>query len=680
MKEVLIFAGTTEGRRLSEYLVEAGIAHTVCVATEYGEIVLKEHPLVTIHQGRMQEQEIRAFILEKDYAAVIDATHPYAEVITQNIKSAMNGLPVSYYRLQREMTEVSYEKLVCFDSHEACALALEKVKGNILLTTGSKELIPYTSREGLRERLYVRVLPSVESITLCEEKGICGKQILALQGPFSTELNEAIIHQYRIACLVTKESGMQGGYTWKLEAARNAGIPVFVIRNTATKEGLSFEEVCQKMDELYERKPVFEIILAGTGMGVDKNLTKEAYEAIMQADILLGAERMIRDYEPRIEKKPYYQAAKIIPYLKELQEKRIAANIKRVVILFSGDSGFYSGCESLYQSLEQEISKGTLSATLRILPGISSISYLAACTGVSYQDAAIRSTHGKACWQQELLETIKYHTMTFLLTSGVKDIRELGQLLIENGLKECTIIAGYQLSYPEQELYRLTTEECCRLQKEGLYTCLIQNPYAKPRLLTHGIADEEFLRDKVPMTKEEVRGVSICKLRLEEGAVLYDIGSGTGSIAVETARLSETVQVYAIERKEEAISLIERNCKKFGVQNVSIINTLAPEGLSKLPKPTHAFLGGSGGKLKEIMIELYQRNPELRVVINAISMETICEMKEVLAQFPVKDLDIVQLQTSKAKKIGEYHLMQAQNPVWICSFSFTDGIDGKGEI
>ena len=94
MKEVLIFAGTTEGRRLSEYLVEAGIAHTVCVATEYGEIVLKEHPLVTIHQGRMQEQEIRAFILEKDYAAVIDATHPYAEVITQNIKSAMNGLPV----------------------------------------------------------------------------------------------------------------------------------------------------------------------------------------------------------------------------------------------------------------------------------------------------------------------------------------------------------------------------------------------------------------------------------------------------------------------------------------------------------------------------------------------------------------------------------------------------------
>lgn len=680
MKEVLIFAGTTEGRRLSEYLVEAGIAHTVCVATEYGEIVLKEHPLVTIHQGRMQEQEIRAFILEKDYAAVIDATHPYAEVITQNIKSAMNGLPVSYYRLQREMTEVSYEKLVCFDSHEACALALEKVKGNILLTTGSKELIPYTSREGLRERLYVRVLPSVESITLCEEKGICGKQILALQGPFSTELNEAIIHQYRIACLVTKESGMQGGYTWKLEAARNAGIPVFVIRNTATKEGLSFEEVCQKMDELYERKPVFEIILAGTGMGVDKNLTKEAYEAIMQADILLGAERMIRDYEPHVEKKPYYQAAKIIPYLKELQENRITAREKRVVILFSGDSGFYSGCESLYQSLEQEISKETLSATLRILPGISSISYLASCTGVSYQDAAIRSTHGKACWQQELLETIKHHTKTFLLTSGVKDIRELGQLLMENGLKECTIIAGYQLSYPEQELYRLTIEECCRLQKEGLYTCLIQNPYAKLRLLTHGIADEEFLRDKVPMTKEEVREVSICKLRLEEGAVLYDIGSGTGSIAVEAARLSETIQVYAIERKEEAISLIERNCKKFGVRNVSIINTLAPEGLSKLPKPTHAFLGGSGGKLKEIMIELYQRNPELRVVINAISMETICEWKEILAQFPVKDLDIVQIQTSKAKKIGEYHLMQAQNPVWICSFSFTDGIDGKGEI
>ncbi len=678
MKEVLIFGGTTEGRRLSEYLAEAGIAHTICVATEYGEQVLKEHSLVKVHQGRMQEQEIRTFIKEKDYAAVVDATHPYAEVITQNIKAALEGLPIPYYRLQRKMAEnQTYEKLYYFDSHEECALALEAANGNILLTTGSKELIVYTSKEILRSRLYIRVLPSMESIRLCEEKGISGKQILALQGPFSAELNEAIFRQYNITCIVTKESGINGGFSEKIQAAKNLDIPVFVISNTTKKDGLSFVEICSVMNKLYTKinekknKEIFEIILAGTGMGAKGNLTKEAEQEIAQADIILGAERMISKYEPKLEKRPYYLASQIVPYLREQQDKMTETG-KKVVILFSGDSGFYSGCEKLYQSLKQEVEQGNLSASLHILPGISSISYLASSIGVSYHDAAIRSIHGKREWEQEILVTVKQNTKTFLLTSGVKDIQALGRLFLENGLEKCVIIAGYQLSYPEHELLELSVEACCKLNKEGLYICLIQNPTVQPKQLTHGKTDEDFIRDKIPMTKEEVREVSICKLRLQEDAVLYDIGSGTGSIAVEVAGLSESVRVFAIERKEEAFSLIESNCKRFGTRNVAVIQAFAPEGLEKLPTPTHAFIGGSGGNMKEIMMLLYQKNPKLRVVINAISMETICEMREIIEVYKdkIEDLDIVQLQVNKAKKIGDYHLMQAQNPVWICSFTF----------
>lgn len=688
MKEVLIFGGTTEGRRLSEYLAEAGIAHTICVATEYGEHVLKEHSLVTVHQGRMQQQEICAFIKEKDYAAVVDATHPYAEVITQNIKAALEGLPIPYYRLQREMAEEQqYEKLYYFASHEECALALEEVNGNILLTTGSKELISYASKETLKSRLYIRVLPSMESIRLCEEKGISGKQILALQGPFSAELNEAIMKQYSIACMVTKESGINGGFSEKIQAAKNLDIPVYVIRNTTKKDGLSFTEICMVMEKLYnrscrkEKANIFEIVLAGTGMGAKGNLTIETEQAIMQADIILGAERIIHDYEPKMEKQPYYLSSQIIPYLRERQKKKVKTG-KKVVILFSGDSGFYSGCEKLYQSLKQEIEQGELSASLRILPGISSISYLAARIGVNYQDAAIRSIHGKQDWEQEALVTVKQNAKTFLLTSGVKDIQALGRLFLENGLEQCVITAGYQLSYPEEELLELSVEACCKLTKEGLYICLIQNPAVEPKLLTHGKADEDFIRDKVPMTKEEVREVSICKLKLQEDSVLYDIGSGTGSIAVEVASLSESVRVFSIERKEEAASLIESNCNRFGTRNVTVIQAFAPEGFEKLPMPTHAFIGGSGGNMKEIMAVLYQKNPKLRVVMNAISIETICEMREVIEAYmdKIKDLDIVQLQTSKAKKIGDYHLMQAQNPVWICSFTFVENGENNKNI
>ena len=184
--------------------------------------------------------------------------------------------------------------------------------------------------------------------------------------------------------------------------------------------------------------------------------------------------------------------------------------------------------------------------------------------------------------------------------------------------------------------------------------------------------DETFIRDKVPMTKEEIREVSICKLRLNEWSIVYDIGSGTGSIAVEIAALSDTIQVYALEQKANAVSLIEKNKKKFCMQNIRIVEAMAPEALSELPAATHALIGGSSGKLKEILSSLKQINSKMRIVIHAISMETICEIKEILSRYKVKGEEVIQLQVSKAKKMGNYHLMQSENPVWICSFDFAE--------
>ena len=179
------------------------------------------------------------------------------------------------------------------------------------------------------------------------------------------------------------------------------------------------------------------------------------------------------------------------------------------------------------------------------------------------------------------------------------------------------------------------------------------------------------------MTKEEVREVSICKLHLTDGAVVYDIGSGTGSVAVEIAGLSETVHVYAVERKPEAVELLRKNREHFHMDNMEIIEALAPEGLEELPVPTHAFIGGSGGRLMDILQTLYRKNPHMRIVINAISMETIAELQEVLEAFPVEDGEILQMQVNRVKKLGSYHLPQAENPVWICSFTFREGETGS---
>ena len=682
MKEILIFAGTTEGRKLSEYLAKAEINHTICVATEYGEIVLKQHPLVKVHQGRMNQEQIARFLNNGTFDVVVDATHPFAREITCNIQAALKemgqiGIAIPYLRLKRDGIAERENGITYFETNEACAKALEDTEGNILLTTGSKELSKYCISEGIKHRLYVRVLPSMESLSLCIEHGICGKQVIALQGPFTTEMNEAIIRQYGIACLVTKGSGVLGGYQEKINAAKRTGTRVFVIGCPEEDEGYSFAEICRKLEDMSGEnflrknkiKGNMEIILAGIGMGHADCLTKEVERAIDEADILLGAERMLENVCSKAEKRPFYQVEQIVPYLHDMQSRNLFMENKKVVILFSGDSGFYSGCQSLYAALEKEITEGHLKGSLRILPGISSVAYLASCIGESYQDAAVYSTHGKKLCN--LARRIKNSPKTFLVTSGVKDINRLGELLTDAGMSKCEIITGYRLSYEQQRIERYTPSECMELKEEGLYTCFVKNPYAMPKRLTHGLADGQFIRDSVPMTKEEIREVSICKLRLREKAVVYDIGGGTGSIAIEIAGISDDLQVYAVEQNPVAVSLIEKNKKKFELQNVAVIESRAPEGLAGLPMATHAFIGGSGGSLKEILRSLRQINPKMRVVVNAVSMETICEIRDILSMDDmIREKEVVQLQVNRAKKAGSHYVMQSENPVWICAFDF----------
>lgn len=716
LNRVLIFAGTTEGRTLSEYLSENRIEHTVCVATEYGEEVLSASPYMTIHQGRMDVGEMEKLMQTGSFSAVVDATHPYAVEVTANIRKASQEAQLPYLRLKRCLDTETEGSVFYFHSNEECVDALEKTEGNILLTNGSKELATYCNHPMVKERLYVRILPGMESISICTELGIKGKQMIAMQGPFSAEMNEAILHQFEIACMVTKKSGRQGGYPEKLEAAKRAGIPVYVIEPSDTERGYSMEEVCEKLqillcaeesvsvdkskdaDDMMENKTAdvhkaesgtemftsskteaesdvtagmidnkMDIILAGIGMGALKGLTREVSDAIESADILLGAKRLIEPYKPHIEKKPYYLGKDIVPYLENLFLQS-AGKRYRVVVLFSGDSGCYSGCQALAHCLHEAVAEKRFFADIRILPGISSVSYLASCIGESYHDAAILSMHGKLL--PGLARRIQENEKTFLFMSGVKDMRKLGTALSEAFMDDCIITAGYQLSYEDEEIRKLTPKECLSCEKEGLYICFIYNPHPEKIPLTPGIADEEFIRGKVPMTKKEIREVSICKMRLYPGVVVYDIGSGTGSVAVEMAEMSPDIEVFALEQKPEAIELIKKNKEKFRLDNITVIQTKAPEGLMDLKMPTHAFIGGSSGKMKEIIETLYQINPGMRIVINAVSIETLCEIKEILMAYPVCDTEFVQLQVSRVKELGAYHMMQAENPIFVCAFTF----------
>ncbi|MBE7004252.1 MAG: precorrin-6A reductase [Ruminococcaceae bacterium] len=238
---ILIFSGTTEGRRLSCCLAERGANVTVCVATDYGTEEQGAHEGVTVLTGRKTETEMAALL--RGFTLCVDATHPYAVEASKNIRAACEAANVPYRRLLRAKSETE-DAVTVADAAEAAAY-LAKTEGNVLLTTGAKELLAFASLDV--NRLYPRVLPSHDGIAACEAAGVPHRNIIAMQGPFSRELNAALIRQYHIAYVVTKDGGAAGGFPEKAEAARETGAALLVLRRPE-ESGASFEEILKECE------------------------------------------------------------------------------------------------------------------------------------------------------------------------------------------------------------------------------------------------------------------------------------------------------------------------------------------------------------------------------------------------------------------------------------------------
>lgn len=184
-----------------------------------------------------------------------------------------------------------------------------------------------------------------------------------------------------------------------------------------------------------------------------------------------------------------------------------------------------------------------------------------------------------------------------------------------------------------------------------------------------GIPDEEFIRDQIPMTKENIRILSVAKLHLQEDSIVYDIGAGTGSVTVEMAHLCRKGKVYAVEQKEEGCALILKNTEKFKLDNVVVRHGTAPDCLKELEPPTHVFIGGTSGRLMDIVAEIRKKNPHARFVVNAVTLETIGALMELSkTDSEYADMEMIEVFIGKSKLVGSHHMMQGENPIYIASF------------
>ena len=655
MYKLCVFAGTTEGRRLVELLADAPVEVTACVATEYGEALLTPRERLTVSHRRLTEEEMEALLAQERFDLVVDATHPYAAEVTENIARACRRAGVEYLRLLREADALP-EGAVYFPDTESAVNWLAGTEGNILLTTGSKELAKYAALPGFARRVCARVLPMEASLSACRAAGLGPDRIIAMQGPFSREMNAAILEAVSAKYLVTKDTGGTGGFGEKAAAARDAGAVLVVVGRPAQREGLGFAETAGLLCRRFGLHVRPQVALVGIGPGSTGGMTVEARLAIREADCLIGARRMLE--AARETGQTVCEAVAPDDILRCIRERQGG---RRFAVVLSGDTGFFSGARRLLPLLKD--------CETRVLPGLSSMQVLCARLGTSYEDVVPVSLHGRD-W--DIVPDVARHRRVFALVGGPEGAAELCSTLTAAGLGAVRVSVGELLGCPEERLTAGTAAELAGKTFAPLSVLLIENENARP--FTPGLPDDAFQRgEAVPMTKREVRCCALSHLALTAEAVCWDVGAGTGSVSIEMALLARKGRVYAIEKSENALALLAENRRSFHVSNLEIVPGRAPEVCRELPAPTHVFIGGSTGSLREIVALVLEKNPNARLVLTAVTLESVAEMDQLIKEFHFTDTDVTCLNVSRARELGSYHLMTAQNPVYLFTLQRREG-------
>lgn len=397
------------------------------------------------------------------------------------------------------------------------------------------------------------------------------------------------------------------------------------------------------------------VYIAGVGVEGAASLPPEVRELVLKAEILIGGQRLLETF-------PVSSAKRVVitNNLSEVVEV-IRANLgkRQMVVLASGDPDFYGIATRLIRDLGK--------SNFEIIPNVSSMQLAFARIKESWDDAVFTSVHARSI--EEIIETVRVNRKVGILTDDEHTPAAIARVLVEHGLD------GYQAYVCEdlgQESEKIITTDLLslremRFSKLNILILLKESP-DEPEALTFGIPDEKFCRRgsrKGLITKLEVRAVSLMKLRLKENSVVWDVGAGSGAVSIEASFLAKKGHIYAIEKNTEDVLIIRENIKEFAVHNVEVIQTAAPDNLGKLSSPDAVFIGGSGGKLAEIIgLACSRVNPEGRIVVNAVTLENLNTAIECLGKNGFS-VETTLINISRSKDIANLTRFESLTPVFV---------------
>lgn len=391
------------------------------------------------------------------------------------------------------------------------------------------------------------------------------------------------------------------------------------------------------------------ISLIGMGSGCPESLTAQGLAALQGAGLILGAKRLLEHLPAgcTADRKAVYKPEEILACLAAQPDTDTA-------VLYSGDTGFYSGAAKLLPLLR------AMGYSVRVLPGLSSVQLLAAAVGRPWQDWKLVSAHGRVC---DPVAEVLAHPQVFFLTGGGDTPATLCAKLTAAGLGAAHALVGENLGTPAEAIRFGLARELAAQSFAPLSVLLIEREALPPRR-TPGLPDDAFIRGAVPMTKQEVRAAALAKLAVTPTDTLWDVGAGTGSVSVELALAAPAGQVYAVECDPEACALIQKNREKFAAYNLTLIEGKAPEALDALPTPDAVFIGGTKGNMDAIINAVLHKNPAVRLCIAAIALETLSVAVAALTAHGLA-AEVTQISVSRTKTAGSLHLLMANNPVFL---------------
>ena len=389
------------------------------------------------------------------------------------------------------------------------------------------------------------------------------------------------------------------------------------------------------------------VSVVGIGPGGNDYFTAKAIEIIEKANIVLTSKRLKEELCHFNTNMVQMGVMASCDYINQNKDKDLW-----VCVAASGDVGFYSIATTIRKNLDAGVD-------IEFISGISSFQYFTARLNIGYEDIKLVSLHGR---NGNIVPFVSYNKIVFTLTGGSLKVKDVVNQLIEQKLTDVTIYVGENLSSKSERIVSGTPYDLEDMEFDDLSVMIVNNEnYVNPR---NRLKDEAFLRGKSPMTKEAVRTLSVEALEISKTDVVYDIGAGTGSVTIAMARKAEESMVYAIEKEEHAVELIEKNIEKLGSYNIKVIRETAPLGMDNLPAPDKVFIGGSTGRLKDIVDIVISKNPCATFVVNAVTIETITAVTDLFAKMNF-ETEIICVNISKGEKLGRYNLMKAENPVYI---------------